>query len=141
MKGMKDKLDNISIMNRELIVKLNESEASQKFLQLDVMKRDELLKLQEKQIEELQKELNSIKLILKNLEKGKGKLDEILSSGKPSGDKRGLGYGGSTPRTQTVFVKEGCVQGGVPDGVPHIDSEKDDRCFEFLEGTLSMCVV
>ncbi|KAG9457666.1 hypothetical protein H6P81_002174 [Aristolochia fimbriata] len=270
MKGVKDKLDNISIMNRELIVKLNESEASQKFLQLDVMKSDELLKLQEKQIEELQKELNSIKLILKNLEKGKGKLDEILSSGKPSCDKRGLGYGGSTPRTQTMFFKEGdlgmlsnitkhesghvtfgdgakgtiigkvkhedvkgqpdlqitrdrrcgdcqlgkqhkvqhkkviqiniarpleflnadvigpvqtpsckgkkprnqdihdediyctqtlghteevsyanivldvvpgCVQGGVPDGVPNIDSEKDDRCFEFLEGTLSMCVV
>ncbi|KAG9450294.1 hypothetical protein H6P81_010259 [Aristolochia fimbriata] len=41
------------------------------------------------------------------LEKGKGKLDEILSSGKTNNDKSGLGYTGSTSKRQTVFVKEG----------------------------------
>ncbi|KAG9442456.1 hypothetical protein H6P81_018310 [Aristolochia fimbriata] len=73
----------------------------------DVMKREESLKLQEKQIEELQNELFSTKQILKRLEKGKGKLDEILSSGKISNDKSGLGYTGSTSKRQTIFVKEG----------------------------------
>ncbi|KAG9444874.1 hypothetical protein H6P81_016214 [Aristolochia fimbriata] len=73
----------------------------------DVMKRGESLKLQEKQIEELQKELFSTQQILKKLEKGKGKLDEILSSGKISNDKSGLGYTGSTSKRHTVFVKEG----------------------------------
>ncbi|KAG9444825.1 hypothetical protein H6P81_016165 [Aristolochia fimbriata] len=107
LKGVKDKLNNLSNINRELIVKLNESEASQKFLQIDVMKREESLKLQEKQIEELQKELFSTQQILKKLEKGKGKLDEILSSEKTSNDKSGLGYTGSTSKRQTIFVKEG----------------------------------
>ncbi|KAG9451350.1 hypothetical protein H6P81_011315 [Aristolochia fimbriata] len=107
LKGMKDKLNHLSSINRELIVKLNESEASQKFLQIDVMKRDESLKLQEKKIEELQKELFTAQQILKKLKKGKGKLDEILSSGKTSNDKSGLGYTGSTSKRQPVFVKEG----------------------------------
>ncbi|KAG9453915.1 hypothetical protein H6P81_006819 [Aristolochia fimbriata] len=107
LKGMKDKLNHLSNINRELIVKLNESEASKKFLQIEVMKREESLKLKEQQIEELQKELFSTKQLLKKLEKGKGKLDEILSSGKTSNDKSGLGYTGSTSKRQTLFVKEG----------------------------------
>ncbi|KAG9442374.1 hypothetical protein H6P81_018228 [Aristolochia fimbriata] len=104
---MKDKLNHLSNINRELIVKLNETEASHKFLQIDAMKREEALKRQETQIEELQKELFSTQQILKKLEKGKGKLDEILSSGKTSYDKSGLGYTGSTSKRQTMFVKEG----------------------------------
>ncbi|KAG9458352.1 hypothetical protein H6P81_002860 [Aristolochia fimbriata] len=107
LKGMKDKVNHLSNINREIIVKLNESEASQKFLQIDVMKREESLKLQEKHIEELQKELFSTKQILKKLEKGKSKLDEILSSGKTGNDKSGLGYTRSTSKRQTVLVKEG----------------------------------
>ncbi|KAG9444868.1 hypothetical protein H6P81_016208 [Aristolochia fimbriata] len=107
LKGMIDKLNNLSNIYRELIVKLNESEASEKFLQIDVMKTEESVKLQEKQIEELQKELFSTQQILKKLEKDKGKLDEILSSGKTSNDKIGIGYTGSTSKRQTVFVKEG----------------------------------
>ncbi|KAG9444901.1 hypothetical protein H6P81_016241 [Aristolochia fimbriata] len=104
---LQKKYENLASVNKDLIIKLNESEASQKFLQVDLIKRDETIKQQTKFIEELQKEVSSIKLILKNLEKGNGKLDEILSVGKPNGDKRGLGYDGDIPKTQTVFVKEG----------------------------------
>ncbi|KAG9446227.1 hypothetical protein H6P81_012355 [Aristolochia fimbriata] len=94
-------------MMKELIAKLDKSEAAKKFLRVDIMKKSEIVEQQVKLMEELQKKVSSMKQILKHLEKGKIKLDEILTVGRQSGDRSGLDYTGSTSHKQIVFVKEG----------------------------------
>ena len=84
------------------------------------------LKESQRSVSTLNAELEKIKKLVKILNSGSSKLDEILSAGRTEKDHFGLGYTGQTRSGQTVFVKgspsrvneEGVVKGKRPAVTP-----------------------
>jgi len=97
-----------------LVVKMNKSlwERVNKLIkENDVLKRVAInyefqAAEKEKKLQETRAELEHTQKSLKMMNSGTSKLDHILSIGKASGDRHGLGYIGESSTSKTVFVKK-----------------------------------